>query len=81
MPYYSHCYSKVKSITRMTTSISSEARRNQTSNLIIGLNLTDKQTDIRTDIRTDGRTLVLASLLKTGETKVKSVPLISFWLY
>ena len=40
---------------RMTTSISSEARRNQTTILIrgrenhISLNLTDRQTDIRTD--------------------------------
>ncbi len=48
--------------TRMTTSISSEARRNQTSILIRGREnhvspltwRTDRQTDIRTDGHTDG---------------------------
>ena len=47
----------------MTTSINSEARRNQTSILIRGGEnhvspKPDGQTDIRTDGRRDGRTLV-----------------------
>ena len=55
----------------MTTSKSSEARRNQTSILISGgkksrfpLNLTDRQTDIRTDVRADISIYRVASLLK-----------------
>ena len=49
--------------TRMTTSISSEARRNQTSILVSGREITfppkpDGQTDINTDGRTYGRTLI-----------------------
>ena len=49
--------------TRMTTSISSEARRNLTSILIRGREKPDGQTDRHKDIRTDISIYRVASLL------------------
>ncbi len=74
-PYF-HC---VYRVTRMTTSISSEARWNQTSILIMGREnhgspkpdgQTYGRTDRRTDIHTDFSMYRVASLLKTTTWKI-----------